>query len=88
VREIEKSGMKNDARILKFHGKDLRTASDLTAAMEALMSDVVTGRITPAEAKKLQKEINARIGAIEAAMKTARHFNAFRKLMAKKKKCQ
>lgn len=76
--------MKTGARILKFHGKDVRTASDLTAAMEALMSDIVTGRITRPQAKTIQKQINARIKAVEAALKKASQFDALRKLLAEK----
>ena len=62
--------MKETAEILKLKGKELKTASDITAVQEALMMDLIAGRITPAEAKKIQREVTARIKVIGAALKT------------------
>ena len=52
--------MKDAARILKFKGKELRTPADVIAVSEALIADLLSGDITPAEHRKIQREITAR----------------------------
>jgi len=52
--------MKDTARILKFKGEELRTPTDVIAVCEALIADLLSGEITPAEHRKIQQEIVAR----------------------------
>jgi hypothetical protein len=49
--------MKDSARILKFKGKELRTPADVITVNEALIVDLLSGDITPAEHRKIQREI-------------------------------
>jgi len=63
--------MKETARILRFKGKDLRTAAEITAAEEALMADLMAGEITATESRRIQMELTRRIKAISSAEKTA-----------------
>jgi hypothetical protein len=62
--------MKGTARIVKFKGKEMKSAADLKAALEALMADLVSGAVKPGEAKKIQKEIDARLRARRGALET------------------
>ena len=77
--------MKPDARILKFQGMELTKASDIAAVEEALMTDLVTARITPTEARKIQKEVNAMIEILKTTMKVGKQFLRFQRLTSREK---
>ena len=72
--------MKPTEQILKFYGKELKTVSDIMEVSEALMNDLLVGAITPAEARPIQKELDARIGGVNAAIKTLGAWQKFDKL--------
>ena len=61
--------MKNQARILKYKGKELKTTSDIKGAVSTLMADIISGDITPKEARTIQKEINEKIKIIDQRLK-------------------
>jgi hypothetical protein len=61
--------MKPTARILKFRGKELRTPADITQVHEALIADLVSGEITPADHRKIQREITERIKTFGSMLK-------------------
>jgi hypothetical protein len=77
--------VKENAEIIKFAGKELKTASDITAVQEALFADLMAGRITPAEAKKIQREVTARIKVLGSALKTAEQAMKLNKLLGPKR---
>jgi hypothetical protein len=63
--------MKETALILRFKGKDLRTAADIAAADAALMADLIAGEITATETRRIERELATRINAISSGLKTA-----------------
>jgi len=63
--------MKNQAKILKYKGKELETTSDISGALSVLMSDIISGDVTPKEANKITKEINEKMKIIERGLKIA-----------------
>jgi hypothetical protein len=71
--------MKANAEILKFAGRELKAVSDISAVHEALMYDLIAGNITPAEAKKIQKEVDKRINGIKSALKTLEQWSKLQK---------
>jgi polyhydroxyalkanoate synthesis regulator phasin len=72
--------MKETAQVLKFKGKELITAPDINAGLEAVASDVASGDITPAEARKIQNEVNRRIKLVASALKTGQNSATLRSL--------
>jgi hypothetical protein len=72
--------MKDTAEILKFKGKELKTAADINAVSEALMCDLLSGAVTPREARKIQKEINERLKLFGSAIKILKLEAALMKL--------
>ena len=63
--------MKNQAKILKHKDKELETTSDISGALSVLMSDIISGDVTPKEANKITKEINEKMKIIERGLKIA-----------------
>ena len=63
--------MKDQARILKYKGKELATTSDIREALSALISDLKSGDITPKEARPIQKEINEKLKIMKQGLKIA-----------------
>jgi polyhydroxyalkanoate synthesis regulator phasin len=72
--------MKETAQVLKFKGKELMTAVDINAVLEALACDLASGDITPAEARKIQNEVNKRIKLVASAVKTGQNSATLRSL--------
>jgi hypothetical protein len=72
--------MKATAQILKYRGRALKSAADMTGALEALMADLSNGDITPAEHRRIQNEINQKIRAATSALKTVAHLRQLEKL--------
>jgi len=64
--------MKDQARILKYKGKELATMSDIREALSALILDVKSGDITPKEARPIEKEINEKLKIIAQGLKIAK----------------
>jgi hypothetical protein len=62
--------VKETAQILRFKGKVLRTPADINEVSEALIVDLLSGDITPAEHRKIQKEVTAKINSFGAILKT------------------
>ncbi|HLN88015.1 MAG TPA: hypothetical protein VK200_16165 [Candidatus Limnocylindrales bacterium] len=63
--------MKETALILRFKGKDLRTAADIAAADAALMADLIAGEITATETLRILRELATRKKAISSGLTTA-----------------
>lgn len=72
--------MRKTAQVLKFKGKELMTAADINAVLEALACDLASGEITPAEARKIQNEVNKRIKLVASALKTWQNSATLRSL--------
>ena len=72
--------MKETAQVLKFKGKELMTAADIIAVLEALARDLASGDLTPAEARKIQNEVSKRIRAVAEALKTGQNSATLRSL--------
>jgi len=72
--------MKETAQVLKFKGKELMTAADIIAVLEALACDLASGDLTPAEARKIQNEVNKRIKLVASAVKTGQNSATLRSL--------
>jgi hypothetical protein len=64
--------MKPDATILRFKGATLKTSNDIQRALAALMCDLVSGAISPREARPILKELGERMGCVESGMKILR----------------
>jgi hypothetical protein len=75
--------MKPTARILKFKSKVLRTPDDVSQVNEALFNDLLDGRVTPAEAKKLQREIKPVIDSFRTTLRAAVLQDELRKRLSK-----
>jgi len=65
--------MKNNAKSKKFDDKELLTMSDIRAALHALVSDVLSGRITMAESVPLRKKASERLKQIWQLVKAHNH---------------
>ena len=50
--------VKENARILKFDVKKLRTTNELSAAQQALLQDIISGAVTISESQLIQKELD------------------------------
>ena len=74
--------MKDTARILKYRGRDLKSVADVTGAMQALAADLLNGDITPAEHRRIQKEINQRIRSVAEALKTVARLQQLEKVQS------
>lgn len=72
--------MKETAQVLKFKGKELITAADINAVLEAVARDLASGDVTPAEARKIQNEVNRRIKLVASALKTGQNSATLRSL--------
>lgn len=75
--------MKPTARILRLKGKELRTSAEITAAEEALMADLIAGEITPAESRRIQRELTEKIKGLASALKTASQLTVLNELADK-----
>jgi hypothetical protein len=63
--------MKPTAQIREFEGRELRTPRDVVRVEAALMADVITGDITQAEFRRIQKETTQAIKRIESGLTAA-----------------
>ena len=72
--------MKETAQVLKFKGKELITAADINAVLEAVACDLASGDVTPAEARKIQNEVSKRIKVVAEALKTGQNSATLRSL--------
>ena len=72
--------MKETAQVLKFKGKELMTAADINAVLEAVACDLASGDVTPAEARKIQNEVSKRIKVVAEALKTGQNSATLRSL--------
>jgi len=63
--------IKDTAKILPFIGKQLKTVQDLQAAQLALLQDITSGAVTPAESQLVQIVLSARLSEFEASLKVA-----------------
>jgi hypothetical protein len=66
--------MKPDARILKYRGKEIRTAADIKGVSEALIQDLVERKVSPKESRPIQKEIDQRIKSVMDGIKIPKGF--------------
>jgi hypothetical protein len=83
--QFQEHHMKEGAYILKYKGKELRTPADVSAVQEALFNDLAAGNVTPAEARKIQKEIRPILKRFKSMLKTLDQAAKFHKLMKKNK---
>jgi len=74
--------MKPDARILKYRGKEIRTAADIKALSEALRQDILEQKVSPMESRPIQKEIGQRMKAIMEGIKVPARFAKIHSLEA------
>jgi hypothetical protein len=78
--------MQDAARILKFKGKELRTAADVAAAYEALYNDRIAGSVTPAEARKIGRQLREKAKQFGAVLRTLRNLKALTDLAERAKR--
>ena len=64
--------MKDTAKILAFIGMEIKTVRDLSGAQLALLHDITSGAVTPAESRLVQEYLNARLWEFEASLNAAR----------------
>ena len=72
--------MKETAQVLKFKGKELMTAADINAVLEAVACDLASGDLTPAEVRKIQNEVSKRIKVVAEALNTGQNSATLRSL--------
>jgi len=63
---------KTEADLLLFRGRRVNNADDFIHAQLAVMRDVITGKISPAEARRLDRQSRAILKAIEQDMSLRR----------------
>jgi hypothetical protein len=70
---MTKSGhiKKTEADPLLFYGRRINNSSDLINAQLAVMTDVITGKISPAESRRLYRQSSAILKAAELLCRTA-----------------
>jgi len=72
VLPLKGTDMRDTAEILAFKGKEIKTVRDLSGAQLALLHDITSGAVTPAESRLVQEELSARLWEFEASLKAAR----------------
>ena len=65
--------MKNNAKSKEFGDKELITMGDVRAALHALVSDVLSGRITMTESVSLRKKATKRLRQVWRLVKDQNH---------------
>ena len=64
--------MRDTAEILAFKRKEIKTVRDLSGAQLALLHDITSGAVTPAESQLVQIVLSARLSEFEASLKASR----------------
>ena len=73
--------MKETAQVLKFKGKEVMTAADINAVLEAVACDLdLRRRDTSRSTRKIQNEVSKRIKVVAEALKTGQNSATFRSL--------
>jgi hypothetical protein len=75
--------MKKTTQILHLKGRQFRTVADVRRVLFTVIDDIRTGKITPAQSRKIYKEVNQRMKEVKAALNDPSKFKGLEKFFGK-----